>query len=482
MPRLPRAILCATLVLTLPQMAFAETTSLRADQRAFLDTYRELIETDTSITTGDCTLAAGLMAERLRAAGVPDAAITPFGVPDHPKEGGLVVQWPGSDPDLKAILLLAHIDVVDAKRTDWERDPYTLTEEDGYFYGRGTFDDKAQASIWVDLLARLAQDNRHLKRPLKLALTCGEESSTAFNGAEWLVANRRDLIDAEYALNEGGGGYTNGTPLSAGGALVMQTMQVGEKMMQVYRLETTNPGGHSSMPVPDNAIYRLSKALLALEAHEFPVELNDTTRNFFETLGAAKGDEVGEAMSAVVRDPSDAAAIAVLDADPVYHATLRTTCVATMLEAGHANNALPQRATATINCRILPGQDAQEIRDQLVQVLDDPEVSVTIVPPVWKASPPPPLDPRILGTVKRIAADYFPGVPLVTTMTAGSTDAIFLTGAGIPTYGPPGPWINPDGNGIHGADERLEVSSLLTGRDYLYALVTELADQGEGRE
>ena len=469
------AALAAAVLLPTPFAAHA-AEPLRPDQVAFRDLYRELVETNTVLGSGSCTLAASRMAFRLKAAGIPDSAITPFAIPDHPEEGGLVVVYPGRSGKRKSVLLLAHIDVVEAKREDWTRDPFKLVEDGGHFYARGAFDDKAQAAIWVDTLVRFARARYRPDRGVKLALTCGEETTWAFNGAEWLAANRRDLIDAAFALNEGGGGRTDGKSLVDGGKLMVQTLQVGEKAVQNYRLEVTNPGGHSSIPVRDNAIYRLADALMRLRGLDFPVELNATTRAFLRQAGAVRGGEEGAAMAALAADPADARAASVLDRDRIFHAMLRTTCVATLVDGGHANNALPQRAGANVNCRLLPGHSAEEVRDRLSAAIGDPDVKVTLVPPVWPAGAFPPLDERILEPATKLAAKYFPGVPLIPAMTVGSTDAIFLNAVGIPTYGVPGLWANPDGNGTHGLNERIEARALFQGRDYLFDLVKLLAD------
>lgn len=469
------AALAAAVLLPMPFAAHA-AEPLRPDQIAFRDLYKELVETNTVLGSGSCTLAAARMASRLKAAGIPDSAITPFAVPDHPAEGGLVVVYPGRSTKRKSVLLLAHIDVVEAKREDWTRDPFKLIEEGGHFYARGSFDDKAQAAIWVDTLVRFARAGYRPDRGVKLALTCGEETTWAFNGAEWLAGNRRDLIDAAFALNEGGGGRTDGKSLVDGGKLVVQTLQVGEKAVQNYRLEVANPGGHSSIPVRDNAIYRLADALARLRDLDFPVELNATTRAFLRQAGAVRGGEEGSAMAALAADPADVRAASVLDRDRIFHAMLRTTCVATLVDGGHANNALPQRAGANVNCRLLPGHSAEEVRDRLSAAIGDPAVKVTLVPPVWPAGAFPPLDAQILEPATKLAAKYFPGVPLIPAMTVGSTDAIFLNAVGIPTYGVPGLWANPDGNGTHGLNERIEVRALYQGRDYLFELVKALVD------
>lgn len=446
-------------------------TPLRPDQTAFLALYKELVETNTTLSAGSCTLAAEQLAAHLKAAGYADADLTLFWVPDHPKEGGLVAILPGTSKTAKPMLLLGHLDVVEAKREDWTRDPFTLIEEKGYFYGRGTADMKAMDATWVDALMRFKQSGYHPKRTIKLALTCGEETTYAFNGAEWLAKNRPELISAAFALNEGGGGRTDGR-----GKLVVESIQVGEKVSQNYRLETVNAGGHSSIPIRDNAIYELADALTKVRDHEFPVKFTGTTRAFFAKAGAARTDELGRSMVAISQNPDDAAAEAIVSKDRSYHSMLRTTCVATLLEGGHANNALPQRAAANINCRIFPGETVEGTRTALVAAIADPGVKVTIVPPVRPIAVPPPLDPKIVGPAERLVAQYFPGVPLVPTMSTGATDGIFLEAIGIPVYGAPGGWSDPDGNGVHGLNERRSVRSVLIGRDFLTDLIKAYAD------
>jgi acetylornithine deacetylase/succinyl-diaminopimelate desuccinylase-like protein len=449
----------------------APAPAIDPDEAAFRQTYRTLVETDTTLAHGDCTLAARRMADVLHGAGFADDAVTVYTAPDHPAEGGLVAIWPGRSTTMPALLLVAHIDVVEARREDWPRDPFTLTESQGYFHARGSFDDKAQAAIYVDALAHLAREHLHPRRTVKLALTCGEETNGAFNGAQWLAANHRDWIDAGFALNEGGGGRTDGRPVTAGGHVIAQTIQVGEKTFANFRLETRNRGGHSSAPRPDNAIYQLAHALDRIEAYSFPVEFTDTTRAYFHSVGAARGDATGQAMLALVADPTDRAALWQIDTDAFLHANVRTTCVATMLDAGHAPNALAQRARANVNCRIFPGHSVDEIGHALERVIGDPEVSVTALGPLRPAPPPPPLDPAVLEPAQRLVAKYWPGVVLAPTMANGYTDATFLTAAGIPTYGVPGLWGDADGNGVHGLDERIEVRSLLTGRRFLNDLI-----------
>ncbi|MGA2778848.1 MAG: M20/M25/M40 family metallo-hydrolase [Steroidobacteraceae bacterium] len=444
---------------------------LRPDQVAFLALYKELVETNTTLSAGSCTLAAERLAAHLKAAGYSDRDVVLFSVPEHPKEGGLVAVLPGSSKEAKPMLLLGHLDVVEAKREDWTRDPFALIEENGYFYARGAADMKAMDATWVDALIRFKQSGYQPKRTIKMALTCGEETTYAFNGADWLAKNRPELISAAFALNEGGGGRTDGH-----GKLVVESMQIGEKAAQNYRLETVNPGGHSSIPIRDNAIYELADAVLKVRDHEFPMKFTDTTRAFFAKAGAARSDELGRAMVALSQNSSDQAAAALVSTDRSYHSMLRTTCVATLLEGGHANNALPQRAAANINCRIFPGETVESTQDALTAAIGDPGVKITPVPPIRPVAVPPPLDPKIIGPAEKLVARYFPGVPLVPTMSTGATDGIFLEAIGIPVYGAPGGWGDPDGNGVHGLNERRSVRSVFVGRDFLSDLVRLLAD------
>jgi acetylornithine deacetylase/succinyl-diaminopimelate desuccinylase-like protein len=468
-----RLALSACISLIAASTALAQTTALRPDQAEFRGLYKELVETNTTLSSGSCTLAAERMAARLRAAGMADSQLTLYATPEHPKEGGLVAVYPGTSKTLKPMLLLAHIDVVEAKREDWVRDPFTLIEEDGYFYARGTYDDKAQAAIFTDMLARFSRDKYRPKRTIKLALTCGEETSGAFNGADWLAKNRRALIDAEFALNEGGGGRTNGTAIAAGGKLIIMGMQAGEKAYQDFTLTVTNPGGHSSQPVPDNAIYALSAALGKIAAYEFPLQFNDVTRTYFQRAGVMRGDDTGRAMVALAANPADAVSETLVNKDKMLHSLLRTTCVATLAEAGHALNALPQRATANVNCRMFPGRTAEETQVALERVIGNANVKVESRVKDKPIAVPPPLDPKIVGPAEALLAKYYPGVPMIPSMSTGATDAVYLTG--IPTYGVPGTWGDPDGNGMHGLNERIEVRALYTGRDYLTDLVKALA-------
>ena len=459
------ALLALTGASLLAGPAFAQD-ALRPDQVEYRALYKDLVETDSSITTGSCTLLADKIEAHMTARGFTAREIFRFAVPDHPKEGGIVVTYAGTSKTVKPMLLLGHLDVVVAKREDWTRDPYQLIEEGGYFYGRGTSDMKAMDATWVDMLERFRKEGYKPKRTIKLALTCGEETSWAFNGAKWLAENKPELISAEFALNEGGGGRTDGH-----GKVMVQMLHVGEKTVGNYRIEATNVGGHASAPVKDNAIYELADALVKVRAFDFPTMLNETTRAFFSKLGTNPNNAMGKAMLAIVANPEDKAAEATLNTDKSYHSMLRTTCVATLIDGGHANNALPQRAGANLNCRIFPGVDYETVRKTLESVIADPKMTVVKSDDRGPLAKAPPLDPKIVGPAEKLVAKYYPGVPLVPSMSTGATDGIFLEAIGIPSYGPPGGYGDPDGNGTHGLNERAIVKGVYTGRDFLTELV-----------
>jgi len=443
----------------------AQAQALRPDQAAFREIYEELVETNTTLSIGSCTEAAAKMGARLKAAGFADADLHYLTEPSHPREGSLVAVLKGSDPKAGAVLLLGHIDVVEARREDWTRDPFVLVEDDGYFYGRGTADMKGLDAIWVDTLIRLKQAKAPPKKTLKMALTCGEETAEAFNGADWLVKNRAELIAADFVLNEGGGGR-----LGPDGKRETLSIQVGEKAAQSYLVTVTNPGGHSSRPRPDNAIYQLAEALLKVRAHVFPAKFTDTTKVGFE-LRARRGDAAGQALTKLMANPADAEAARVAATDINVNSILHTNCVTTRLDAGHANNALPQRATAVINCRIFPGETVEGTRETLVKVIGDPAVKVEVIPPVRPIASNPPLDPKVVDPMKKLAAKHFPGVPLIPAMSSGATDGRYFGPAKMNVYGVPGIFGDPDGNGAHGLNERMRVKSLYEGRDYLFDLV-----------
>ena len=437
-----------------------------AGEAAFRALYKELVETNTTYSVGSCTLASERMKARLLAAGYPesDLHILVDPKPNRPQDGNLVAVLPGTDPTKKPILLMAHIDVVEAKREDWERDPFVLTEEDGYFYARGASDDKAMAAIFTDSLIRFRQEGYKPARTIKMMLNCGEESSG--EGAKYMVETHLDLISAEFALNEGAGGRID----PATGRYLFNGVQAGEKLYQDFTVEVTNPGGHSSRPTPDNAIYELGRALMKVQAYEFPVEFNDATRTFFRRMGQITPGQEGQDM----RDAADGesmAAIRRLMANPSYNAMLRTTCIATQVSAGHAPNALPQRATANVNCRIFPGHTQEEIRKQLQDAVNNADVKITLRLAPETPMKAPPLTPEILTPIEQLTEKMWPGVPVIPTMATGATDGRFTTPAGIPTYGVSGIFADPNTTNAHGLNERVGVKQLMEGRMFLHQLV-----------
>ena len=447
--------------------AQAQPQGARADQTAFREIYRELVETNTALSAGSCTLAAERMATRLRAAGFADADLRILAPAEHPKQGNLIATLRGSDRRAKPILLLAHIDVVEANRADWERDPFTLIEESGYFYGRGTSDDKAMAAVFVDSLARYRQQGFRPKRDIKMALTCGEETPNNFKGVTWLLANHPQALTAAFAINEGTGGR-----LDEQGRHVSLGIQAGEKVYQDFRLEVTNPGGHSSAPVKDNAIYRLAAAVGRVGAYDFPIALNEVTRSYFAaTAPLTPGPLAGDLKATGAGTAASASIDRVAAAYPSWNSMMRTTCVATMVEAGHAPNALPQRARANVNCRILPGVAAEDVRRSLERIVGDGHIKVTTVGTIGKTAPMPPLSKANTGPAEKVAARLWPGVPLIPQMATGGTDGRFLNAAGIPTYGLSGMFSGPAGNNAHGLNERMLVRSLYEGRDFLHEVV-----------
>ena len=431
--------------------------------------YKELVEINTTDTpAGNVTKAAEAMAARLKAAGFPAADIRVLG-PD-PRKHNLVVRWrTGAATSRKPILLLAHLDVVEAKREDWSFDPFTFLEKDGFFYGRGTSDDKAMAAQFVANLIRLKQEGFTPDRDLILALTADEEGGN-FNGVDWLVKNHKDLIDAEFAINEGGGGNMRK------GRYLTNEIQASEKVFQDFHLEVTNPGGHSSLPVKDNAIYHLSAGLARLATFDFPVQLNEVTRGYFERSASVQDDpKMAADMRAVARSTPDPAAAARLSAAvPFYNSLMRTTCVATRLQGGHANNALPQMAGANVNCRILPGVSPSAVKDKLVEVLADPRIKVSFV---GEANPskPSPLRPDVINAVESLTKEMFPGVVVVPVMSTGATDGLYLRNSEIPTYGVDGTFGDLDDVRAHGKDERVGVKQFYEGLEFQYRLIKMLA-------
>jgi acetylornithine deacetylase/succinyl-diaminopimelate desuccinylase-like protein len=460
-----------TLAVTAAFAAFSASTAAAESppnypgQAQFRDLYKELVEIDTTQQHGSCTTAAQAMAARLKTAGYPDADIQILIPPDRPKDGNLVAVLHGSDPKAKAVMLLAHIDVVEAKREDWVRDPYKLIEEGGYFYARGASDDKAMASSFTDAMIRYRTEGFKPARDIKLALTCGEETPDTFNGARWLMETHPQAMGAAFALNEGAGGRLKGDDR------VYLGIQAGEKVYQDYTLEVTNPGGHSSRPVKDNAIYHLAMGLTKIGAYDFPARINEATRLHFERMSAILGGEMGANMKAALANPPPPQAIAAIARDPGYNSMMRTTCVATMVNAGHALNALPQRATANVNCRILPGEAPEAVMATLAKVMDDPAIKIKMAGEKSPVSTPPPLTKGITGPAEAVAKQMWPGTPLVPAMSTGATDSRFLLAAGTPAYGLSGMFGESDGGGVHGLNERIRVRSLYEGREYLYRVV-----------
>jgi acetylornithine deacetylase/succinyl-diaminopimelate desuccinylase-like protein len=437
----------------------------RADEQAFRALYKELVEINTTLSAGSCTVAANAMKAHLVKAGYPEADLHLIVPPDQPRFGNLIALLPGADPSLKPLMLLAHLDVVEAKREDWVRDPFTLVEEGGYFYARGASDDKSMASIFTDSMIRFKQDGYKPRRGIKLALTCGEETPNTFDGVKYLIEHHRDLMDAVLALNEGGGGRLDAVT----GAYQYNGIQAGEKTYQDFVLETVNPGGHSARPTPDNAIYQMAQALTKIQSYAFPIEFNDVTLRYFAAYGETVGGAQGADMKAVAAS-RDAAAVSRLTKDPSINGMLHTTCVATLINGGHAPNALPQHVTANVNCRIFPGHPAEEIRQTLIAAIGDASVKVAFQAEPEKNGPPPPLTRDIMGPIEQVSSEMFPGIPVVPAQLPAATDGRFLTPAGVPTYGVSGSFNDGATNNAHGLNERVRVQSLMESREFLYRL------------
>jgi len=426
------------------------------------DIYKQLIEINTTDSVGNTTTAAEAMAARLRAAGFPPSDVQVLA--PNPRKGNLVARLRGST-NQKPLLLLAHLDVVESKREDWSLDPFTFTEQDGYFYGRGTSDDKAMAAIFIANLIRYKREGWVPKRDIIVALTADEETGD-FNGASWLVKEHRDLIDAAFAINEGGSGRLKD------GKRIYNGVGASEKVYVSFRLETKNKGGHSSVPRPDNAIYELAEGLTRLEKFQFPVELNDVTRAYFERMSKLEEGQTAADMALVAKGDADASAR--LSQTAVYNALMRTTCVATRLEGGHADNALPQMARATVNCRVLPGDSADAVRDTLINVLNDPGIEVTWIDKP-KPSAPTPLDPAVMGPIEQVTNEFWPGVPVMPLMATGASDSLYLRNGGIPSYGVSGLFADLNDSRAHGRDERVAVPAFYESMQFLFVLVKRLA-------
>ncbi len=463
------AIVC--LLLALPALSQISP----ADRQLSRDILQELIGINTTDSVGNVSTASEAMAKRLRAAGYSDSDIFIGGPNDRKKN--LVVRLRGTGAK-KPVLLIGHLDVVEAHREDWTTDPFQLVEKDGYFYARGTEDMKASDAISVVNMIQLKREGYKPERDIILALTADEEGGKS-NGVDWLLKNHRDLIDAEFALNADAGGVVT----EHGKPLVVE-MGASEKLYADYELEVTNPGGHSSLPTPENAIYRLSDAFVRLQHHKFPFELNDVTRAFFQQTAKVEKGQMAADMIAITNKPPDQAATDRLSQDPYYNSMTHTTCIATRLSAGHANNALPQRATANINCRILPGHSREEVLNDLVKVIDDPKVSVNYVNSGMKvimgdkdkvSLPPVALNPEVMVPLEKISAQFWPGAPVVPTMGTGASDGVYTNPAGIPTYGVCGLAIEIGDDRSHGRDERLLVESFYTGVDFYYRYLKAVA-------
>jgi acetylornithine deacetylase/succinyl-diaminopimelate desuccinylase-like protein len=426
--------------------------------------YEELVNSNTSFTTGQTTPAAEAVAKRLLDAGFPREDVIVAGAAPH--KGNLVARYRGTG-EARPLLLLAHLDVVEAKREDWSFDPFTLLEKDGYFYGRGTGDDKAQAAIWVANLIRYKREGLRPARDLIVALTADEEGGGPYNGVDWLLKNRRELIDAEYCVNEGGWGEMRG------GKRLLNLVQVAEKHSMSFRLEVRNAGGHSSMPVKENAIYRLAAALQRVAALELPFRLSDVTRRYLEALAGVEAEPIASHLRrAAAGDPASMRAVA--EASPAWNAVMRTTCVATGIDGGHAENALPQTAGARVNCRILPEQTVAEVESALRAAVADDKVTISALRPA-AATPMSPLREDVMGAVQRLTSTMWPGVPSPPYMVMGGTDGRLLRQAGIPTYGVQGIFYDPADIRWHGRDERVSVVAFYEGQEFLYRLVKELA-------
>lgn len=466
MPFRSSATLLALVALAATPLAGQDRPLTRWEQqaRAML---KELVEHNTTQSAGDMTAAAEAMARHMRAAGFPaeDVVVIESGAP---KKGNLIVRYRGRNPALKPILLLSHHDVVEANPEDWTLPPFEFIERDGMFYGRGVADDKDEGALHLTILLRMKAEGYVPERDIIVALTTDEEGGP-HNGAVWLLANRRDLVDAEYVLNEGGGG------IAENGRKISNAVQASEKMYLNLQLEVTNPGGHSSVPVPDNAIYHLADALAKVGRYHFPARLNEVTTAYFSRTADLSGPEEGAAMRALVANPRDRAAEAIVSRNPANNSRLRTTCVATMLDAGHAPNALPQRARANVNCRLLPDEDPARVVATLDSVIGNPKVAITMVNEVTP-SPPSPLTPALMAAIEAVTGEMWPGVPVIPTMSTGATDGLYFRNAGIPVYGVSGLFY--ENANAHGMNEMISAEAFYQGLEFLYRLVKRLTGTG----
>jgi len=456
----------AALALTVGATAAqAQQAPLTPNQQAARDIYKELLETNTSVMTAGTTVAAQEIAKRYRDAGFAESDIFLGGM--RPDKFNVVLRYHGKGGANapKPLLLLAHLDVVEALKADWspDLDPFKFLERDGYFYARGTSDDKAMASIFVANIIRLKKEGYVPERDIIVALTADEEGGCC-NGARWLIANHRELVDASYVINEGGGGsLRDGKPF-------LNNVQATEKVSGNFIVTAKNRGGHSSVPRPDNAIYELSDGLVRFSHFAFPVQFNEVTRSYFEHTAAIESPDIAASMRALLKNPADLAASAVVSGrDPRYNSTLRTTCVATMLSGGHATNALPQTASVTINCRMLPNTDPADVRAQIVKALADTGLEVSAAP-AMRPSTPSPLLPEVMGAVETITKQMFGSIPVIPIMGTGATDSAPFRVLGIPAYGVSGLMGDPEDVRAHGRDERMLMKSYFDGQEFLYRL------------
>jgi acetylornithine deacetylase/succinyl-diaminopimelate desuccinylase-like protein len=462
--RMRRIVLVASVFLLFAAAARGQTTRPVAEKSLAHDIYKEFVEIQSGYTTGATTPVAEAAAARLKAAGFPDADIFVGGA--SPKKANLVVRYHGTGAR-RPLLLLAHTDVVEAKREDWSMDPFQFIEKDGFYYGRGTGDDKAQAAVWIANLIQYKKEGFRPDRDIIVALTADEEGGGPYNGVAWLLQNHRELIDAEYALNEGGWGE------EAGGKKISNDIQVSEKYVINFRFEVRNKGGHSSIPVADNAIYHLAGALQRLSTFGFPLKTNEVTAAYFDKMAAIETGPVKDDLVSVARG-SQAAMERIAAASSAWNATLRTTCVATMLEGGHARNALPQLAAALVNCRVLPEDSVEYVKNSLEKVVADDQVAITILGEPEKG-PASPVRPDLFGTIAQVTDKLWPGIPVVPMMVMGATDGSYLRRAGIPCYGVQGFFFDRGDIRFHGRDERMGVEAFYEGHAFLYELVKALA-------
>lgn len=435
------------------------------DQKLARTIFQEFIELPTVYETGDTRPLINAANHHLRKAGFNDVDIFIGGA--TPNKSNLVVRYRGTG-EQKPILLLAHVDVVAAKSSDWSMDPFSFIERDGYFYGRGTSDDKAEAALWIANLIQLKREGFKPKRDIIVALTADEEGTSSANGVMWLLKNHPDLINAEFALNEGGlAEMVNGKPF-------VNEVQLSEKYVANFTLEVRNKGGHSSLPVADNAIYHLANALVRLSQYQFPLKLNTVTTAYFSTIAKTESKENKGLIQAAIQG-SQPALQKLAAHSPFWNATLHTTCTPTLLEGGHAMNALPQLAMATVNCRIMPDENPEMIQHTLQTVIHDPNVKMTLTNQPERSLPSP-MRADVMDTASELTHTFWPSATMAPMMVMGATDGAYLRNAGIPTYGVSGLFIERDELRAHGRDERLPVQSFYDGQAFLYALVKKLSE------